>query len=401
MTATASPPIAAASGPTIRRPARSSTSTRRTASPARSACFIISRSIRRPAAITWSTRAAPTPSVGDGGVWSGSLTGPFPATPTLVATVGNINGLGPQGLEIQHAPTLTGTGNGGLAVTEASSAPNSGETTRVDVFSSLTASDIDTAGGDELRGAVVRVSGNFVFEAASTATGHTGTVDFLRINNLTSGTIAGSGITFTYDQTTGVMVLTGVATVAEYAAALDLVQFSTSGDNVTNDGNALTRTISASVFDGLLYSDEITATVTVTGINDAPVNTLGAAMNFTEDTTGTAGSRCRRRPRSNAITGISVFDVDADPTTEDHHGHLERPARRRSTSAPTSSAASPPATSPATAPPRSHHRHPEPDQHDAGGEPTNVAAAPTASSTRRPPITTAPTPSPSPPTTPA
>ena len=65
-------------------------------------------------------------------------------------------------------------------------------------------------------------------------------------------------------------------------------------------------------------SDEIRNTVTVTGINDAPVNTPGAAMNFTEDTTGSLGAEgVPPTPVSNAITGISVFDVDADPATQD------------------------------------------------------------------------------------
>jgi hypothetical protein len=245
-------------------------------------------------------------------IYRGSLSAPANTAPTFYSSAGNVQSMGPRDMTLESAPTLVGTGNAGLAVTEASSAPNSGETARVALFSGVSASDIDTPNtGDELAGAVVRISSGFTYEAASTATGHAGTVDRLYINNATSGTIAGSGITFSYDQTTGMMILSGAATVAEYAAALQLVHFSTSGDNVTNDGNAPTRTISASVFDGLLYSDEINANVTVTGINDAPVNAPGAAMNFTEDTTGsTAGTPV------NAITGISFGDADADATSE-------------------------------------------------------------------------------------
>ncbi|QAY77378.1 tandem-95 repeat protein [Sphingosinicella sp. BN140058] len=237
--------------------------------------------------------------VGDGGVYRGSLT--VAGTPTLLATVGNINGLGPQGLEIQHAPTLVGTAIASLAVTEASSAPASGETSRVALYSGLTASDIDTPNtGDELRGALVRVSGNF--QAGATHQ------DILTINGTQSGTIAGSGISYSYNQANGQMTLSGVATVAEYAAAIALVNFSTSGDNVTAFGTAGTRTISASVFDGLLYSDEINNNVTVTGINDAPVNSVSGAQSFAED-----GTRTFNTANGNLI---SVSDVDADPTSQ-------------------------------------------------------------------------------------
>ncbi|PSJ38892.1 tandem-95 repeat protein [Allosphingosinicella deserti] len=237
--------------------------------------------------------------VGDGGVYRGSLT--VPGTPTLLATVGNINGLGPQGLEIQHAPTLVGTAIASLAVTEASNAPASGETTRVGLYTGLTASDIDTPNsGDELRGALVRVSGNFQSGATHQ--------DILTINGTQSGTIAGSGITYSYNQANGQMTLSGVATVAEYAAAIALVNFSTSGDNVTAFGAAGTRTISASVFDGLLYSDEISNSVTITGINDAPVNSVSGAQSFAED-----GTRTFNSANGNLI---SISDVDADPSSQ-------------------------------------------------------------------------------------
>jgi hypothetical protein len=249
---------------------------------------------------------------GNSAVYRGSLSAGAGTAPTLWSSLQNINDMTPRDLSVESAPTLAGSAVGGLAVTEASSAANSGETSRVTLFTGLSASDIDTSGGDELAGALVRVSSGFTYEAASTATGHTGTIDYLWINGTTSGTIAGSGSTYSYDQTTGVMTLSGAATVVEYAAALALVQFSTSGDNVTNDGTATSRTIAASVFDGLLYSDEITNTVSVTGINDAPVNTPGVAMNFTEDTTGSTGGT----PPVNAITGISIADADADATTD-------------------------------------------------------------------------------------
>jgi Ca2+-binding RTX toxin-like protein len=233
-------------------------------------------------------------------------------------TIGDPDGFATVGFTLNHAPTLSGTGNGGLALTEVSIAPNSGETGKVTLFNSIVIGDVDTSTADELTGAVIRIGEGFTFEASSTAPGHTGTVDRLYINNLTSGTIAGSGISFAYNQTTGAMVLTGAATVAEYKAAIELVQFSTSGDNVTNNGNGVTRTIYVSVSDGLTMSDEVSATVSITGINDAPVNVVATpSVSFVEDSVGTAGQAVPSViAPANAITGLSITDADADATTE-------------------------------------------------------------------------------------
>jgi Ca2+-binding RTX toxin-like protein len=252
--------------------------------------------------------------VDDSGVWTGLLG--VAGTPTLVGYVGNNDGLGGQGLEIQHAPYFTGgSGLGGLAVTEASSAPASGESSRVLLFTNVVIEEPDLSGGNELRGALVRVSGNFVRET-STVAGHAAAQDILTINNAESGSIAGTSITFAYNRATGQMTLSGSGTVAQYKAALESVRFSTSGDNVTDYGTKGTRTVSASTFDGLLYSDEIHATVSVTGINDAPLNSVGSAMNFTEDTTGGAGAVGPPVVNPvNAVTGISIADVDADPAS--------------------------------------------------------------------------------------
>ena len=245
-------------------------------------------------------------------VYRGSLTGTGTQDdPIEFATVGNVNGLSPLGINVENAPTLTGNGLTNLAVTEASSSPNSGNTTKIILFGNIAASDIDTPdNGDELAGAQVRISVNFQSGATHQ--------DLLQIQNSNSGTIAASGIAYSYDQAAGVLTLTGIATVAEYKAALELVTFSTFGDDVTAFGAATSRTVSASVFDGLLYSQEIDATVSVTGINDAPVNTPGAAMNFSEDTVGTVGRTTAPLALPvNAITGVSVFDVDTDPATQD------------------------------------------------------------------------------------
>ena len=98
------------------------------------------------------------------------------------------------------------------------------------LFNTIAIADVDTSTADEITGAVVRISTNFLSDAIGLGEPPGLSPDH---NNLTSGTIAGSGINFTYNSATGAMVLTGAATVAEYKAAIELVTFSTSGDNVT------------------------------------------------------------------------------------------------------------------------------------------------------------------------
>jgi hypothetical protein len=231
--------------------------------------------------------------VGDGGVWTGSTASA--GTPTLLGTVGNINGLGPQGLEIQDAPNIDSGTNLAPTITETAGNPSPAPTA-VQPASTFSLSDLDSASGSSnLAGAQVRISSNF-----QSGSGHQ---DVLTISGATSGT--SNGISYSYDSTTGVMTLTGITSFATYNTVLSLVRYHVTGDNPTNYGAAGTRTLSYSTFDGLLHSDEFNASVTVVGVNDAPVNTPGSAGAAAEDST------------SNALTGISVFDVDANPATQD------------------------------------------------------------------------------------
>jgi hypothetical protein len=233
--------------------------------------------------------------VDDGGIWVGSTSG---GTPTLVSHVGNINGLGPQGLEIQSAPTLSITNTPSPTAVETVGL-GSGFTSDVQLISAASTTDVDSAGlTDQLAGAQVRIS-----QGLQTGTGH---LDRLTINGATSGTLdfGAKDISYSYDSTNGVMTLSGAQTFANYQAALALVSYSVSGDNPTAYGADPTRTIAWSTFDGLLYSDEKTTTVTVSATNDAPVNGTVAGASGLEDT-----------PFS--ITGFSVNDVDADPASQD------------------------------------------------------------------------------------
>ena len=181
----------------------------------------------------------------------------------------------PQGMEINYAPTIS--------VTDAGSTYTEGAAS-VAVFSASTIADPDQA---VIKGAVVAITGGFIAG-----------VDTLSFT-------AGGGITGSWNAATGVLTLSGDATFAQYQTVLNSVRFAASGDNPTAYGSNAVRSFSASVTDGLVWSNLGTATVDITGVNDAPVNVVpGAAIDGLEDGPAVA------------VTGLSVSDVDADPATQ-------------------------------------------------------------------------------------
>jgi Ca2+-binding RTX toxin-like protein len=224
------------------------------------------------------------------GVWSGNLNGT--GTPVLFSTINNESGLTGVGLHLNRAPTMTTNANGGLGTTEASSAPASGTSAAVDFIGALDVTDFENSDQtDQLAGASIWISTNLQ------------PGDRITINGTTSG--SSGGISWAYDTATGVMSLTGVSTFDAYETLMQTARFTVSGDNPTYYGTATSRVLAWTVSDGILNADAGTATVTVTGINDAPVNNVGAGGTVAEDV-GTI-----------AVTGISVSDVDADPATQD------------------------------------------------------------------------------------
>ncbi|MDP3895478.1 MAG: DUF4347 domain-containing protein [Mesorhizobium sp.] len=130
--------------------------------------------------------------------------------------------------------------------------------------------------------------------------------DVLSVAGQTSGLIAGTNITATYNPVTGVLTLLGTDTLATYQSVLRQVQFQSTSDNPTNFGANTTRTISWQLNDGEALnnlSSVGTTTVTLTAVNDAPVlGAVAAAAAYTENDTGTT--------LSSALTS-----VDPDNTT--------------------------------------------------------------------------------------
>jgi hypothetical protein len=222
------------------------------------------------------------------------------AVPTVFSPLTNINALGPHGIVVEYAPTLALALGATPTYTETAGTPSAAGTA-VSLNITATANDIDAVDVDEdLAGAIVRISSNFLSGASHQ--------DFLTVNGDADGvgTIGGSGINFSYNSTLGVLTLSGTATFAEYKAALELVQFTSSGDNPTDYGAKNNRTISWSVNDGLLSSSEQNSTINITAVNDNPVNgslpTLNGAGSVTEDT-------------GKQIT-FTVSDPDADPANQ-------------------------------------------------------------------------------------
>ena len=153
------------------------------------------------------------------------------------------------------APALTaGTGNV-RTFTEGGSA--------VAVDDAITAADADSA---NFSGATVSITTGF---AASEG-------DTLSFTNQ-------SGITGSYNSGTGVLTLSGAATVANYQAALRSITFSN-----TSDAPTTPRTVTFVASDGGASSAGVTHDVTLQPVNDAPVLGAGGTLNYTENDAATA-----------------------------------------------------------------------------------------------------------------
>ena len=167
---------------------------------------------------------------------------------------------------VNDAPVVSTTGTT-LAYTE------NGAATAAD--SGLTVSDVDNA---NLSSATVTISTAF-------ATGE----DTLAFTNQ-------NGITGSWNSGTGVLTLTGGATVANYQTALRSITYVNTSDNPS----IATRTVSFGVNDGSANSNTVTRNISVTAVNDAPVvTTTGTSLAYTENGAATA-----------VDSGLTVSDAD-------------------------------------------------------------------------------------------
>jgi len=170
---------------------------------------------------------------------------------------------------VNDAPVVTATATA-LAYTENQAA------TAVD--NALTVSDTDSS---NLTGATVSIGANF-----------TSGQDVLAFTNQ-------NGITGTFNSSTGVLTLSGSATVANYQAALRAITYT----NTSENPSTLARTVTFTVNDGSASNNtgSATRTINVTSVNDAPVlTTTGTPLAYTENQAATA-----------VDSGLSVSDVDS------------------------------------------------------------------------------------------
>ncbi|MEH2045881.1 beta strand repeat-containing protein [Nostoc sp.] len=137
---------------------------------------------------------------------------------------------------VNDAPVATVT-NSALTYTE-------NATTAID--SGITISDVDSA---NLASATVSITSGFVSAQDTLA--------FINQN----------GITGSYNSSTGVLTLTGSATVANYQTALRSITYTNSSDNPSTTP----RTVSFLVNDGTANSTAVTRNINITVVNDAPV----------------------------------------------------------------------------------------------------------------------------------
>ncbi len=170
--------------------------------------------------------------------------------------------------EQNDAPVVTTTA-GNLSYTENDPA------TAIDP--GLTVTDIDSP---DLTGATVAITAGFVSAQ-----------DTLAFTNQL-------GITGNYNSGTGVLTLTGTTTVANYQTALRTVTYQNSSDNPT-----ASRTVSFTVNDGTSNSNTATRGITITAVNDAPVNTVPGPQSTNQNTPLIFSSGNGNQ--------ISVADVDA------------------------------------------------------------------------------------------
>lgn len=174
-------------------------------------------------------------------------------------------------VNVNDAPVLSGSG-GSVSYTE-----NGAD---VVIDNGLTMSDVDNG---TFQSATVSITTNFAVSQD--------VLDFTDQN----------GISGSYNALTGVLTLSGSATLADYQTALRSVTYSNSSDNPS----VATRTITFVVNDGTDPSNAVTRDVTVTAVNDGPtVTTTGTTLHFAQGGTATA-----------VDSGLTMTDPDSANAT--------------------------------------------------------------------------------------
>ncbi|MHC2338379.1 cadherin domain-containing protein [Bradyrhizobium sp. USDA 4454] len=123
----------------------------------------------------------------------------------------------------------------------------------------------------------------------------------------TSGDIGGIHFDITSTAGTETISFTGTDTLAHYNAALDLIQFNNTSENPDTTARSYTLTVhdDGGTANGGNNTGTASTTGSVTAVDDAPTASVP-----TDSSIGTAFSHTNL-----AISGLSVADVDSDPST--------------------------------------------------------------------------------------
>ena len=116
----------------------------------------------------------------------------------------------------------------------------------------------------------------------------------LSLDTTAANAATAAGLTVAYTANTGVLLINGSAPQATYQSILQGILYS----NTSDTPDTTDRSVTVVVNDGTGNSAITTSTISVTPVNDAPVNSIPGIQAATEDTT-------------QAITGLSIADVDA------------------------------------------------------------------------------------------
>ena len=214
-----------------------------------------------------------------GGIYVGHL-GSLNA-PTLWEPIptfsGGTDSPAPDGFSIDNAPTFSGVTG------DVDSALQGGSSLDI-VVSDGTDADTDNDKGD---GAAITIT-------------NAQAGDNLYINagagDQQSGTVDGGKVTVAWDSATHTLTLRGTDSFTEYQTLIDDIKYQDSGTDTTTVGSHPTRTITSSVYDGLLSSTVTSAATIAHFIDRAP--TLGADSYKVVQSTHQAARGHRRHGRA-------------------------------------------------------------------------------------------------------
>lgn len=209
-----------------------------------------------------------------------------PSTATRVVSFALTDGTGASNT-LTREIAVTGVNDASvLAAIEAVTLAYTEDQGPLEITSTLTVADVDNL---TLSGATVQITGNYASAQD-------------RLVFTDANGIAGS-----FNTATGLLTLTGSASLSAYETALRSVQYE--NINLVNPSTAI-RTVTFRVNDGTANSNTQVRTITITGVNDAPVlaSVEGSDLSYTEGQAATAITTAMTvsDPDNTNLTGATI-----------------------------------------------------------------------------------------------